>query len=83
MNERSFIVKPHLLAPLGSAGCQPAVVGSLPTTFPALQQERLEPNVQRAFRQAAEKDRLAAYAPRHVAGLLSSSRIQMPFHSVM
>ena len=47
---------------LGSTGWQPVVVGSLPTT-PNARQELCEKNVRWAFRQAAEKDRLAACAP--------------------
>ena len=46
----------------GSTGCQPVVAGSLPTTSNAVQKSRAM-NVRWAFRQAAEKDRLAACAP--------------------
>jgi hypothetical protein len=49
---------------LGSTGSLPVVVGSLPTTSRTLQKE-VGSNVRRAFRQAAEKDRLAAWLPRH------------------
>jgi hypothetical protein len=46
---------------LGSAGCQPAVVGSLPTTH-FVKPEAVE-SVLKLFRQAAETNRLAACAP--------------------
>ena len=48
---------------LGSTGRWPIVVGGLPTTRVAWKRLLL-PNLRRAFRQAAEKDRLAACAPR-------------------
>ena len=47
----------------GSTGRQPVVVGSLPTTFIVIQED-VAVNVRLAFREAAEKDRLAACAPR-------------------
>ena len=47
---------------LGSAGCQPAVVGSLPTTLVAA--EFRGENLPRRSRQAAETSSLAACAPR-------------------
>ena len=45
---------------LGSAGCQPAVDGSLPATF-----RRIHGTVENQSRQAAETYRLAAYAPQN------------------
>jgi len=53
-----------VLRTLGSTGCQPVVVGSLPTTVSCIG-KLLAPNVRGAFRQAAEKHRLAARAPRN------------------
>ena len=49
----------------GSAGCQPAAVGSLPTTAQPGCNETSTANQNRAFRQAAEKDTLAACAPQN------------------
>ena len=46
----------------GAQAASPVVVGSLPTTVNARQELRVK-NVRGAFRQAAEKDRLAACAP--------------------
>ena len=51
-----------LVAFLGSAGCQPAVCGSLPQTS--------------SVRQAAGQHRPAAYAPRHVAECARSGALQ-------
>jgi len=48
---------------LGSAGCQPAVAGSLPATSEDGSKTPGATKVQRAPRQAAEMDRLAACAP--------------------
>ncbi len=49
-----------LLGP-GSAGCQPAVAGSLPATFRGANKKRS------SFRQAAETSRLAACATRNIS----------------
>ncbi len=51
----------------GSAGCQPAAAGSLPETFEDNSKTRGAAKVQRAPRQAAEMNRLAACAPRQIA----------------
>jgi len=50
---------------LGSAGCQPAVDGSLPATF-----RRIHGTVENQPRQAAETYRLAACAPQKIARML-------------
>src|SRR5881296_3866285 len=55
----------------GSAGCQPAVAGSLPATSEDGSKTPGATNVQRASRQAAEMDRLAACAPQKIAIELS------------
>jgi 5-methyltetrahydrofolate--homocysteine methyltransferase len=52
---------------LGSAGCQPAVAGSLPTTTEKDSKTPSAPKVQRASRQAAEMDRLAACVPQKIS----------------
>jgi 5-methyltetrahydrofolate--homocysteine methyltransferase len=51
----------------GSAGCQPAVAGSLPATSEDGSKTPGATKVQRASRQAAEMDRLAACAPQNIA----------------
>ncbi len=51
-----------LVALLGSAGCQPAVCGSLPQTSP-----KILPRTAKGLRQAAECNRLAACAPQSLA----------------
>jgi 5-methyltetrahydrofolate--homocysteine methyltransferase len=51
----------------GSAGCQPAVGGSLPATSEDGSKTPGATKVQRASRQAAEMDRLAACAPQKIA----------------
>src|SRR5437667_1539757 len=56
---------------LGSAGYQPAVAGSLPATAEDGSQTPCAAKVQRASRQAAEMDRLAACAPQKIAIALS------------
>jgi 5-methyltetrahydrofolate--homocysteine methyltransferase len=55
----------------GSAGCQPAVAGSLPATSEEGSKTPGATKVQRASRQAAEMDRLAACAPQKIAIELS------------
>ena len=50
---------------LGSTGCQPVVVGSLPTTPKRYRDHGIIESFRRAFRQVAEKDRLAACAPQN------------------
>lgn len=60
-------LNPRFAFGLGSAGCQPAVVGSLPATSDAI--PRTEELIT-ASRQAAETDRLAACAPQTKARLL-------------
>jgi 5-methyltetrahydrofolate--homocysteine methyltransferase len=55
----------------GSAGCQPAVAGSLPATSDDGSKTQRGAKVQRASRQAAERDRLAACAPQKIAIELS------------
>ncbi len=52
---------------LESAGCQPAAAGSLPATLEDNSKTRGAAKVQRAPRQAAEMNRLAACAPRQIA----------------
>jgi len=59
-------VRAYATAP-GSAGCQPAAAGSLPETFEDNSKTRGAAKVQRAPRQAAEMNRLAACAPRQIA----------------
>ncbi|HEY4256774.1 MAG TPA: vitamin B12 dependent-methionine synthase activation domain-containing protein [Candidatus Udaeobacter sp.] len=51
----------------GSAGCQPAVAGSLPATSGDDSKTSSATKVQRASRQAAEMNRLAACAPQNVS----------------
>jgi 5-methyltetrahydrofolate--homocysteine methyltransferase len=51
----------------GSAGCQPAVAGSLPTTLEGDSKTLSVAKVQKASRQAAEMDRLAACAPQTIS----------------
>ena len=51
----------------GSAGSQPAVAGSLPATSDDGSKTQRAAKVQRAPRQAAEMNRLAACAPRQIA----------------
>src|SRR5436309_90162 len=53
---------PSAVSLLGSAGCQPAVVGSLPTTLQRCKKSFRDER-SRTFRQAAENNRLAACAP--------------------
>ena len=48
-----------------SAGCQPAVVRSLPTTAKPVATRLSAANHNTAFRQVAEKDTLAACAPQN------------------
>jgi 5-methyltetrahydrofolate--homocysteine methyltransferase len=55
----------------GSAGCQPAVAGSLPATSKRDQLARDAIKYREASRQAVEMDRLAACAPRSIAITLS------------
>src|SRR5206468_2567072 len=55
----------------GSAGCQPAVAGSLPATSEDGSKTSGATKVQRASRQAAEMDRLAACAPQKISIELS------------
>ncbi|MGA7274474.1 MAG: vitamin B12 dependent-methionine synthase activation domain-containing protein, partial [Candidatus Udaeobacter sp.] len=55
----------------GSAGCQPAVAGSLPATSEDGSQTPVATKVQRVSRQAAEMNRLAACAPQKIAIELS------------
>jgi 5-methyltetrahydrofolate--homocysteine methyltransferase len=55
----------------GSAGCQPAFAGSLPATSEDDSKTPGATKVQRASRQAAEMDRLAACAPQKIAIELS------------
>jgi chorismate dehydratase len=61
---------------LGSAGCQPAVAGSLPATS----SDTLRSTDSKTSRQAAETDRLAAYAsqtnPRHARLLIGDQAIR-------
>jgi 5-methyltetrahydrofolate--homocysteine methyltransferase len=59
-------VRVNATAP-GSAGCQPAAAGSLPATLEDNSKTRGAAKVQRAPRQAAEMNRLAACAPRQIA----------------
>ncbi len=56
---------------LGSAGCQPAVAGSLPATCGDHSKASGMTNGRGASRQAAEMDRLAACAPQRIAITLS------------
>jgi 5-methyltetrahydrofolate--homocysteine methyltransferase len=56
---------------LGSAGCQPAVAGSLPATPADVPQRQSGMDPCDASRQAAEMDRLAACAPQKIAITLS------------
>jgi 5-methyltetrahydrofolate--homocysteine methyltransferase len=51
----------------GSAGCQPAVAGSLPATSQGDSKTPSATKVQKASRQAAETDRLAACAPQTIS----------------
>jgi 5-methyltetrahydrofolate--homocysteine methyltransferase len=51
----------------GSAGHQPAVAGSLPATFEGDSRMPSATKVQKASRQAAEMDRLAACVPRKIS----------------
>src|SRR5438094_59094 len=55
----------------GSAGCEPAVAGSLPATSEDGSKTSGATKVQRASRQAAEMDRLAACAPQKISIELS------------
>jgi|SRR5882672_5947349 len=71
---------------LGSTGCQPVVVGSLPTTSTGLQgssacepPETYVPSLGRAFRQAAEKDRFATSNP-SCGGLAACAHPELPAH---
>src|SRR5437773_125226 len=59
-------VRVYATAP-GSAGCQPAVAGSLPATSDDGSKTQRAAKVQRGSRQAAEMNRLAACAPRKIA----------------
>ena len=59
-------VRVYATAP-GSAGCQPAVAGSLPATSDDGSKTQRVAKVQRGSRQAAEMNRLAACAPRKIA----------------
>jgi 5-methyltetrahydrofolate--homocysteine methyltransferase len=52
---------------LGSAGCQPAVAGSLPATLEDDSKTPRATKVQKASRQAAEMDRLVACAPQKIS----------------
>jgi 5-methyltetrahydrofolate--homocysteine methyltransferase len=51
----------------GSAGCQPALAGSLPARPETVSKTSAGANVQEVSRQAAEMDRLAACAPQKIA----------------
>ena len=65
-----FGVRVYATGP-GSAGCQPAVAGSLPATSEDGSKTPGATKVQTASRQAAETDRLAACAPQKIAIELS------------